>query len=33
MALLDRLVERAIILKVKGKTYRTPQAKSEEHPT
>jgi DNA replication protein DnaC len=33
MALLDRLVERAIILKVKGKTYRTPLAKSEENPT
>jgi DNA replication protein DnaC len=32
MALLDRLVERAIILKIKGKTYRTPLAKSEENP-
>ena len=33
MALLDRLVERAIILKVKGKTYRTPLAKNDENPT
>ena len=32
MALLDRLVERAIILKVKGKTYRTPLSKSENNP-
>jgi DNA replication protein DnaC len=32
MALLDRLVEKAIILKIKGKTYRTPLAKSEENP-
>jgi DNA replication protein DnaC len=33
MALLDRLVEGAIILKIKGKTYRTPLVKSEENPT
>ena len=32
MALLDRLVERAIILKIKGKTYRTPLVKSENNP-
>jgi DNA replication protein DnaC len=32
MALLDRLVERAIILKIKGKTYRTPLAKTEDNP-
>ena len=32
MALLHRLVERAIILKVKGKTYRTPLSKSENNP-
>jgi hypothetical protein len=32
MALLDRLVEGAIILKVKGKTYRTPLVKSEDNP-
>src|SRR5258706_16378806 len=32
MAFLDRLVERAIILKIKGKTYRTPLAKSEDNP-
>ena len=31
-ALLDRLVERAIILKIKGKTYRTPLVKSEDNP-
>jgi DNA replication protein DnaC len=31
-ALLDRLVERAIILKIKGKTYRTPLVKTEDHP-
>jgi DNA replication protein DnaC len=30
MALLDRLVEKAIILKIKGKTYRTPLVKSED---
>ena len=33
MAFLDRLVERAIILKIKGKTYRTPLVKSEANPT
>jgi hypothetical protein len=33
MALLDRLVERAIILKIKGKTYRTPLVKTEDNPT
>ena len=33
MAFLDRLVERAIILKIKGKTYRTPLVKSEDNPT
>jgi DNA replication protein DnaC len=32
MALLDRLVEGAIILKIKGKTYRTPLVKSEDNP-
>jgi hypothetical protein len=32
MAFLDRLVERAIILKIKGKAYRTPPAKSEDYP-
>src|SRR2546422_9425763 len=32
MALLDRLVERAIILKIKGKTYRTPLVKAEDNP-
>jgi hypothetical protein len=32
MALLDRLVERAIIRKVKGKTYRTPLTKNEDNP-
>jgi DNA replication protein DnaC len=32
MALLDRLVERAIILKIKGKTYRTPLIKTEDNP-
>ena len=32
MAFLDRLVERAIILKIKGKTYRTTLAKSEDNP-
>ena len=32
MALLDRLVERAIILKIKGKTYRTPLVKTEDNP-
>ena len=31
MALLDRLVEKAIILKIKGKTYRTPLVKSEDN--
>lgn len=31
-ALLDRLVERAIILKIKGKTYRTPWVKTEDNP-
>ncbi len=33
MALLDRLVERAIILKIKGKTYRTPLVKTEDNPS
>lgn len=33
MALLDRLVERAIILKIKGKTYRTPLVKTEDNST
>ena len=32
MALLDRLVEKAIILKIKGKTYRTPLAKTDDNP-
>jgi hypothetical protein len=32
MALLDRLVEGAIILKIKGKTYRTPLVKSGDNP-
>jgi DNA replication protein DnaC len=32
MALLDRLVEGAIILKIKGKTYRTPLVKTEDNP-
>jgi hypothetical protein len=32
MALLDRLIERAIILKIKGKTYPTPLVKSEDNP-
>ena len=32
MAFLDRLVEGAIILKIKGKTYRTPLVKSEDSP-
>jgi DNA replication protein DnaC len=33
MAFLDRLVEGAIILKVKGKSYRAEQAKTlETHP-
>jgi hypothetical protein len=32
MALLDRLVEKAIILKIKGKTDRTPLVKSEDNP-
>jgi len=32
MALLDRLVEGAIILKIKGKTYRTPLVKGEDNP-
>src|SRR5436189_4503246 len=31
MALLDRLIERAIILKIKGKTYRTPLVKNGEN--
>jgi hypothetical protein len=31
MAFLDRLVERAIILKVTGKTYRVPLVKSTEN--
>ncbi|MBI4902601.1 MAG: ATP-binding protein [Acidobacteria bacterium] len=30
MALLDRLVEKAIILKVKGKSYRAPEIKAAE---
>jgi hypothetical protein len=30
MAFLDRLVEGAIILKVKGKSYRAPQTKGGE---
>jgi hypothetical protein len=30
MAFLDRLVEGAIILKVKGKSYRAPQVKPSE---
>ena len=34
MAFLDRLVEGAIILKVKGKSYRAPKATgSENNPT
>jgi DNA replication protein DnaC len=32
MALLDRLVEKAIILKIKGKTYRAPLVKGEDNP-
>ena len=32
MAFLDRLVEGAIILKVTGKTYRTPLAKGVDNP-
>jgi hypothetical protein len=33
MAFLDRLIEGAIILKVKGKSYRAPQARpSEDQP-
>ena len=32
MAFLDRLVEGAIILKVTGKTYRTPLAKGADNP-
>ena len=32
MAFLDRLVELAIILKVKGKSYRAPQAKGADNP-
>ena len=32
MAFLDRLVERAIVLKVTGKTYRTPLAKGADNP-
>ena len=32
MAFLDRLVEEAIILKVTGKTYRTPLAKGVDNP-
>jgi len=31
MAFLDRLVEGAIILKVKGKSYRAPEAKAGEN--
>jgi hypothetical protein len=31
MAFLDRLVEGAIILKVKGRSHRTPQAKPSEN--
>jgi hypothetical protein len=31
MAFLDRLVEGAIILKLKGKSYRAEKAKSEEN--
>jgi DNA replication protein DnaC len=31
MAFLDRLVEGAIILKVKGKSYRAPQANGGEN--
>jgi hypothetical protein len=31
-ALLDRLVERAIILKVKGQTYRTPPGQKRGKP-
>jgi hypothetical protein len=30
MAFLDRLVEGAIILKVKGKSYRAPEAKPSQ---
>jgi len=34
MAFLDRLVERAVILKVKGKSYREQQAKpSDDNPS
>lgn len=33
MAFLDRLVEGAIILKVKGKSYRAEKAKALESPT
>ena len=34
MAFLDRLVEGAIILKVKGKSYRAPQVKPlEDNPS
>jgi len=32
MALLDRLVEGAIILKIKGKSYRAPKAKGPDNP-
>ncbi len=32
MAFLDRLVDGAIILKVTGKTYRTPLAKGVDNP-
>ena len=33
MAFLDRLVEGAIILKIKGKSYRAPKASAENNPT
>ena len=32
MALLDRLVEGAIILKIKGKSYRAPKTKGPDNP-